>query len=61
MLTPRMRITSRVAMQRFLLDDLRIDDSQLNTLDLDVVRSYAQSGIKKAQLRALLGCLEALR
>lgn len=61
MLTPRLRITSRAAMQRFLLDDLRIDDSQLHDLDLDVVRSYAQSGIKKPQLRALLGCLEALQ
>lgn len=59
-LTPRLRVTSRTAMQRFLFDDLRIDPDALRGLDMEVVRTYASSGIKTAQLRALLQCLEAL-
>ena len=61
MLTPRLRATSRAAMQRFLLDDLRLDADALRDLDLDVVRAYAACGVKSAQLRALLHCLEAAR
>lgn len=61
MLTPRLRATSRASMQRFLLDDLRIDCDALHDLDLNVVRTYAECGVKTAQLRALLQCLEALR
>jgi hypothetical protein len=61
MLTPRLRVTSRVGMQRFLLDDLRFDGNALQDLDVDVVRVYANCGVKTAQLRALLGCLEAVR
>lgn len=61
MLTPHLSITSRKAMQSFLEEDLRIDDSRLHDLDLDVVRSYVQYGAKKAQLRVLLSYLEALR
>ena len=59
MLTPRLRASSRAAMQRFLFDDLRMDHDALGHLDLDVVRSYAACGSKTAQLRALLHCLEA--
>lgn len=59
MLTPRLRATSRASMQRFLMDDLRVDRASLHDLDLDVVRTYAQCGVKTAQLRALLHCLEA--
>lgn len=61
MLTPRLRATSRAAMQRFLFDDLRIDVEALLGLDLDVVRAYAVSGSKTARLVALLNCLEAAR
>jgi len=59
LLTPHLRITSRAAMQRFLLDDLRIDGDALDDIDLSVVHAYAQHGVKKAQLQALLSCLEA--
>lgn len=59
MLTPRLRATSRAAMQRFLGDDLRLDAQALRELDLDVVRAYAACGVKTAHLRALLQCLEA--
>lgn len=61
MLTPRLRATSRAAMQRFLFDDLRIEADALQGLDLDVVRAYAEGGSKTAQLLALLNCLEAAR
>ncbi|MBW7881725.1 MAG: hypothetical protein H3C34_03655 [Caldilineaceae bacterium] len=58
LLTPRLRATSRIAMQRFLFDDLRIDADALRALDLDTVRAYAASGSKTAQLRALRRCVE---
>lgn len=61
MLTPRLRMTSRIGMQRFLLDDLRFDGNALQDLDVDVVRVYANCGVKTAQLRALLCCLKAVR
>lgn len=61
MLTPKLRTTSRAAMQRFLFDDLRLEDDALGQLDLDVVRSYAARGSKTAQLRALLLCVEAAK
>lgn len=60
MLTPCLRATSRAAMRRFLLEDLRIAAEDLRTLDLDVVRAYAKCGVKTAQLRVLLHCLEAM-
>lgn len=59
MLTPRLRATSRTAMQRFLFEDLRLDADALGRLDLDVIRTYAACGIKTAQLRALQHCVEA--
>lgn len=61
MLTRRLRATSRSAMQRFLLEDLRVDADALPDLDLGIVRAYAACGIKTAQLRALLQCLESAR
>lgn len=61
LLTPRLRATSRAGMQRFLLEDLRIDGNDLRGLDLEVIRAYAACGVKTAQLRALLHCLEAAR
>jgi len=60
MLTPRLRATTRITMQRFLFDDLRIDAGSLRGLDLEVVRGYAQGGVKTAQIRALLAVVEAL-
>jgi hypothetical protein len=59
MLTRHLRAASRAAMQRFLLEDLRINSSALRDLDLEVVRTYAACGVKSAQLGALLRCLEA--
>ena len=61
MLTPRLRATSRLAMQRFLLDDLRVDAEALRGLDLAVLRAYATCGAKTAQLQALLHCVERMQ
>ena len=61
MLTPRLRATSRAAMQRYLLEDLRIDAEALQGLDLEVIRAYAACGPKAAQLRALLHCVERMQ
>lgn len=61
LLTPRLRATSRAAMQRFLFDDLRLDPHALREADPDVVRAYVACGVKTAQLQALLRCLEAVR
>lgn len=59
LLTPRLRTTTRPAMQRFLFEDLRIDPGALHGLDLETVRAYVAGGRKTAQLRALLDSLEA--
>lgn len=59
MLTLRLRATSRAAMQRFLFEDLQLDADALGRLGLGVVRAYATCGVKTAQLRALLHCVEA--
>lgn len=61
MLTPRLRASSRAAMQRFLFDDLRLDADALRGLDLDILRAYAACGSKTAHLRALLHCVEAMQ
>lgn len=46
-------------MQRFLFEDLQLDADALGRLGLGVVRAYATCGVKTAQLRALLHCVEA--
>lgn len=61
LLTPRLRVTSPAAMQRYLLEDLRIDGNTLHDLQLDVIRAYAACGVKSAQLQALLHCVERWR
>ena len=61
MLTPHLRANSRIAMRRFLFEDLRVGVDDLRDLDLDVVRIYSACGVKTAQMRALLQILEAAR
>lgn len=58
MLTRHLRVTSRAAMQDFLLEDLRVDPDALVNLDRSVVAHYAASGYKPAQLQALHRLLE---
>lgn len=44
----------------FLLEDLRIDEDQLSTLDLPVIHSWIEDAPKKSSLSMLLKTLESL-
>lgn len=61
LLTRRLPAMSRVTMQDFLFEDLRIDPDTLVELDLAIVKQYAESGYKPRQMRVLLQLLEALQ
>ncbi len=61
LLTRNVRIRSRVAMQTFLLEDLRLDEEALAQLDVSVVARYAESGHKRRQMQALMQVLEEAR
>jgi predicted transcriptional regulator of viral defense system len=52
--TPNLRIQSVKAMQAYLEDDLRIDFSVFQNIDLDIVRQCIEIGRKKGELRMLL-------
>lgn len=58
LLTRHLQVTSRAAMQAFLLEDLRVDPDALANLDRSVVAHYAASGHKPRQLQALHRLLE---
>jgi len=62
-LTRRLQISGRAGMQRFLFDDLRLDEEMLMELALDwsVLEHYATSGYKPRQMGALLQVLEGFR
>lgn len=59
LLVRNLSAVSRNSIQRFLLDDLRLDEDFLVGMDLSVVKKYAGSGRKARQLTALLQFLEA--
>jgi hypothetical protein len=44
----------------FLLEDLRIDEDQLSTLDLQMIHSWIEDAPKKSSLSMLLKTLESL-
>ncbi|GAB6011398.1 type IV toxin-antitoxin system AbiEi family antitoxin domain-containing protein [Viscerimonas tarda] len=56
--TPSVRIQSVKAMQAYLEDDLRIDFSAVENIDLDVIGQCAEVGRKKGELGLLLEFLE---
>lgn len=60
LLTRNLSISGQSAMQRFIFDDLRIDPGALAECDISLVESYAASGHKPRQFKALLRVLEAL-
>ena len=62
LLTRNLRITGRASMQRFLFEDLRIDEDELLSLGVDwpVINAYAGSGYKTRQMQALAQVLEKL-
>lgn len=53
-----LRAFSRNAMQRFLFEDLRLDEDVLGNMDLSIVQQYVDSGHKPRQMRALMQVLE---
>ncbi|WP_020559383.1 type IV toxin-antitoxin system AbiEi family antitoxin domain-containing protein [Thiofilum flexile] len=57
-LTRQLRIHSIQAMQRFLLDDLRLDADEANLIDLEVIAAYQQSGHKAELLGHLYGAIK---
>lgn len=59
--TRKLQATSVVAMQQFLLDDLRIDPDALRTVDIGVIGQCAQAGYKVRHLQTLQKAVEALR
>jgi hypothetical protein len=61
LLTRNLRVRSRVAMQSFLLEDLRLDEEALAQLDVSVVARYAESGHKRCQMQVLMQVLEEAR
>jgi hypothetical protein len=44
----------------FLLEDLRMDEEQLSTLDLPMIQSWIEDAPKKSSLTMLLKTLESL-
>ena len=60
LLTRRLQAVSRVSMQRFLFDDLRLEPEALSDFDASIVEQYVESGHKLRQMRALLHVLESL-
>ncbi|MCH8545001.1 MAG: hypothetical protein LAT61_15670 [Alcanivorax sp.] len=62
-LTRHLQVAGMSGMQRFLFEDLRLDEAMLTevVLDWSVLEHYAASGHKPRQMRALLKVLEAMR
>jgi hypothetical protein len=59
--TPRLRLQSVGAMQRHLLDDLRLDESDLQGLDTARLHACAHSGYKTVMLTYLCQLVEVLK
>jgi predicted transcriptional regulator of viral defense system len=59
--TPNLRLQSVKAMQKYLMEDLRIDVEVLKTLDKDIVRQCVEVGRKKGELGLLEKILSELQ
>lgn len=59
--TPRLRIQSVSAMQDYLLENLRLEESDLHSLDAARLHTCAHSGYKTAMLAHLCQLVEALQ
>lgn len=57
-LTPNLKIYSTKALRELLLDDMRMDDTVLNELDIGKVISFAEVGYKSTRLKWLVRLLE---
>lgn len=58
LLVRHLQAFSSSAMQRFLFEDLRLDEDALGDMDLQTVEQYVDSGHKPRQMKALLHVLE---
>jgi uncharacterized protein YifN (PemK superfamily) len=58
--TSNLRLQSVRAMQTYLLEDLRIDPSNLQNTDTEMIEKCVETGKKKGELRLLLRLLNAL-
>jgi predicted transcriptional regulator of viral defense system len=58
--TPNVRIQSVKAMQVYLEEDLRIDFSTVENINLDIIRQCIEVGRKKGELGLLLDFLETI-
>ena len=61
LVTRRLEAASRGAMEVFLFEDLRLDDTALGSLDTAIVKRFVESGHKPRQMAALWRVLEGLR
>jgi hypothetical protein len=57
---PNLRLQSVKAMQTYLEEDLRIDFSAVENIDLDIIRQCIEVGRKKGELGLLLKFLETI-
>ncbi|KAA6334703.1 hypothetical protein EZS27_017003 [termite gut metagenome] len=58
--TPNLRLQSVKAMQAYLENDLRVDFSAVQNIDLDIIRQCIEVGRKKGELKQLLKVLSEL-
>ena len=61
LVTRRLEVTSKAAMEVFLFEDLRLDDDALGSFDLAIVEHFVKSGHKSRQMQALWRVLESLQ
>lgn len=59
--THKLRIQSVSAMQRYLLDDLRLDEDDLRQIDLHNLENCANSNYKTAMLKLLVNFIRELQ
>lgn len=59
-LTSGINLRSVKQTQEFLLEDIRMDEEQLKTLDLDVIYSWLENSPKKSSLKMLIKTLQEL-
>ncbi|ASS49675.1 MAG: hypothetical protein A3D31_01780 [Candidatus Fluviicola riflensis] len=59
-LTSKINLRSIKQTREFLLEDLRMDDDMLKTLDLDIIDSWLDNAPKKNSLKMLINTLQEL-
>ncbi len=57
--TPQLRIQSEKALVAYLKEDLRLDMSGLDNMDMDIIKECIETGKKKKTLKLLLNLLQS--